>query len=92
MMEARDLFDDNGAGIQNHTIIGATLTDDRLVLQLDGGYPDGRYALEIKCGYDSRIDPQLEPVLLIGYDEPAGAGADPYGRPDPKTHPEAWTE
>jgi hypothetical protein len=25
-------------------------------------------------------------------DEPAGAGADPFGRPDPRTHPEYWTE
>ena len=25
-------------------------------------------------------------------DEPYGAGADPYGRPDPLTHPEYWTE
>jgi hypothetical protein len=26
------------------------------------------------------------------YDEPPGAGADPWGRPDPRTHPEYWTE
>lgn len=26
------------------------------------------------------------------YDEPPGAGADPFGRPDPRTHPEYWTE
>ncbi len=26
------------------------------------------------------------------YGEPLGAGADPYGRPDPQTHPEYWTE
>lgn len=25
-------------------------------------------------------------------DEPPGAGADPFGRPDPQTHPEYWTE
>jgi hypothetical protein len=25
-------------------------------------------------------------------DEPHGAGADPFGRPDPQTHPEFWTE
>jgi hypothetical protein len=25
-------------------------------------------------------------------DEPPGAGADPFGRPDPRTHPEYWTE
>ena len=25
-------------------------------------------------------------------DEPRGAGADPAGRPDPRTHPEYWTE
>jgi uncharacterized protein RhaS with RHS repeats len=25
-------------------------------------------------------------------DEPPGAGADPYGRPDPLTHPEFWVE
>ncbi len=24
--------------------------------------------------------------------EPPGAGADPYGRPDPLKHPEAWME
>lgn len=24
--------------------------------------------------------------------EPPGAGRDPYGRPDPRTHPEYWTE
>jgi hypothetical protein len=25
-------------------------------------------------------------------EEPIGSGADPYGRPDPRTHPEYWTE
>lgn len=25
-------------------------------------------------------------------DEPPRAGQDPYGRPDPLTHPEYWTE
>jgi hypothetical protein len=25
-------------------------------------------------------------------DEPHGAGADPFGRPDPQTQPEFWTE
>jgi hypothetical protein len=25
-------------------------------------------------------------------DEPSGAGADPFGRPDPRTHPEFWCE
>ena len=25
-------------------------------------------------------------------DEPPGAGRDPAGRPDPKTHPEFWSE
>lgn len=24
--------------------------------------------------------------------EPHGSGADPFGRPDPRTHPEYWTE
>lgn len=26
------------------------------------------------------------------YAEPPGAGKDPYGRPDPQTHPEYWCE
>jgi hypothetical protein len=26
------------------------------------------------------------------YGEPRGAGADPAGRPDPRTHPEYWRE
>ena len=26
------------------------------------------------------------------YEEPPGAGADPYGRPSPATHPEYWCE
>lgn len=30
--------------------------------------------------------------LVVDYDEPPGAGADPYGRPDPRTNPEYWTE
>lgn len=25
-------------------------------------------------------------------DEPVGAGRDPYGRPDPQTNPDFWTE
>lgn len=25
-------------------------------------------------------------------DEPPRAGSDPFGRPDPRTHPEYWTE
>lgn len=29
---------------------------------------------------------------VIVSDEPPGAGADPFGRPDPRTHPEFWTE
>lgn len=36
-----------------------------------------------------------EIVLAIEHDphaEPPGAGADPYGRPDPRLHPEFWTE
>jgi hypothetical protein len=37
--------------------------------------------------------PQAECHLCYGPDdEPPGAGADPYGRPDPLTHPEYWTE
>jgi hypothetical protein len=30
--------------------------------------------------------------LDVEGDEPAGAGKDPFGRPDPKTHPEYWRE
>ena len=33
-----------------------------------------------------------EVVLMSSDDEPAGFGADLYGRPDPRTHPEYWTE
>lgn len=36
-----------------------------------------------------------EVVLAIThdpYDEPPGAGADPYGRPPASSHPEFWTE
>lgn len=28
----------------------------------------------------------------VSDDEPPGSGADPYGRPDPRTHPDYWTE
>ena len=33
-----------------------------------------------------QLGPDVDP------DEPYGAGADPYGRPDPLTHPEYWAE
>lgn len=75
-------------------ITSATLSDDgcSLTLQLSAGYPTGRFAVQIGVGmrYELPIDPT--PVLKIDDDEPAGAGADPYGRPDPQEHPEAWTE
>lgn len=29
---------------------------------------------------------------VADFDEPPGAGADPFGRPDPSTHPEFWRE
>lgn len=35
---------------------------------------------------------RLQPDVNADEDEPSGAGADPYGRPDPHTHPEFWTE
>jgi hypothetical protein len=37
---------------------------------------------------DLRYDAHVE----FSGEEPRGAGDDPYGRPDPKTHPEYWTE
>jgi hypothetical protein len=37
-------------------------------------------------------DLRLEFAREQGWEEPAGAGADPYGRPSPQTHPEFWTE
>lgn len=44
-------------------------------------------ALRIKEPNDLSDEEYLE-----RYGEPRGAGADPAGRPDPRTHPEFWTE
>lgn len=43
------------------------------------------------CGewlYPDGFDDEI--VVYVG--EPRGAGDDPWGRPDPRTNPEAWTE
>jgi hypothetical protein len=37
-------------------------------------------------------DVERDVLRALGLEEPRGAGADPYGRPSPQTHPEAWTE
>lgn len=36
--------------------------------------------------------PECGSLDVVVSDEPPGAGADPFGRPDPLTHPEFWTE
>lgn len=44
------------------------------------------------CG--TTVDDEEPFCHHCGYpdDEPHGAGADPYGRPDPLEHPEYWME
>lgn len=43
---------------------------------------------------DALRDPEVvyDAKVEFSGEEPRGFGADPYGRPDPMTHPEAWTE
>lgn len=57
-----------------------------LNLYVETGYPDGEVALQFYIGKGN------ERVLEVTEDEPRGAGADPYGRPDPGKSPEYWTE
>lgn len=89
---ARALFEDNAALLQDAKIMGGSLDDDRLVLQIDAGFPDGRFALEVTAKPVTVARREPEARLEIDFDEPAGAGTDPYGRPDPRTHPEYWRE
>ena len=57
-----------------------------LNLYVETGYPDGEVALQFTVGKGEGR------TLEVTEDEPRGAGRDPYGRPDPGKHPEAWTE
>lgn len=76
-------------------LLGASLAEDRrsLTLQFSSDV-FGRFAVQIS-GESAPPDGSVvaqRAWLKFDYDEPEGAGADPYGRPDPMTHPEAWTE
>jgi hypothetical protein len=48
------------------------------------GEADARFGVCPECGAGAPDFRQS--------DEPHGAGADPFGRPDPQTHPEFWRE
>jgi hypothetical protein len=60
------------------------------------GGPGGEeiFGKEVGDGLDGTMSDEdmLAHTGMAVYDEPPGAGADPYGRPDPRTHPEYWTE
>jgi hypothetical protein len=49
----------------------------------ESGVTDAKLVQCPECGSRSELHQS---------DEPHGAGADPFGRPDPQTHPEFWTE
>lgn len=49
-------------------------------------------ALYRATGEDADDGPLAAALRKLLDDEPPGAGADPFGRPDPQTHPEFWTE
>jgi hypothetical protein len=42
--------------------------------------------------YPREDDDLTQEEYIAKYGGPRGAGADPAGRPDPRTHPEYWTE
>lgn len=73
---------------QHSTITDAALDDRDILIVTTWGNAE-----PLRCP-DCRED--LYPwhgesdVVYVG--EPRGAGADPFDRPDPRTHPEAWTE
>jgi hypothetical protein len=83
--KAADLFDDNGAALEGAEIMRASLSDSSVTLVFQ--HNRSRPAFAIQIWQDS-----ITGKMRVEYDEPPGAGADPYDRPDPMKHPEAWTE
>lgn len=65
---------------------GLDIAGDALVSASEWDSPDHPTRLEVD---DDDLSDEL---FYAKYGEPRGAGADPYGRPDPQTHPEYWTE
>lgn len=88
--DPRELVDQ----LEGAEIVSADLSEDGnvLILQLSGDYPIGRFAVQISAVDRSNHEIDRAPMLKIDDAEPAGFGADPYGRPDPIKHPKAWTE
>lgn len=91
---AAELFDDAGL-LENAVVTSAKIHNkgsggQYLMMSFsDDAY--GQFALTIHP--DTRYgNSGVYARLVVDYDEPPGAGADPYGRPDPMTNPEAWTE
>jgi hypothetical protein len=82
-----------GDGCQHPTITDEMLVENEaLIAKTWGDQPS------LKCpDCDEYLYPHGDPAdgpddsrIYVG--EPYGAGADPWGRPDPITHPESWTE
>lgn len=88
--DPRELFEDGGVALENARIIGASFTGRSLTLHLSDEYA-GRFSIEASVEVKSG-ERLIETGIKLTYDEPLGAGADPYGRPNPQTHPEFWTE
>jgi hypothetical protein len=69
---------------------------DEFYSTFPGQQPDkipGQLALACTCTCaDCRGDEPRHCGYQVCTIEPLGSGADPYGRPDPQTHPEFWTE
>ena len=77
-------------------IMGSELTPHQVAMKYKDLPGEGDYAhirLLAKAYLEIEDDDELtSEEYLEKYGEPRGAGADPFGRPDPRTHPEYWTE
>lgn len=71
-----------------------TITDQQLADREDKIAATWGDADHLKCPdcdeYLYPYDDTDNVTVYVG--EPFGAGADPFGRPSPRTHPEYWTE
>jgi hypothetical protein len=86
---ARDLFEE-GNELENTRIIAAKIEHgNHLRLDLVDD-THGTFCVDIRVDQDEASTQFAS--FTVDYDEPLGAGADPYGRPDPQQHPEAWSE
>lgn len=88
--DPRELFEDGGVALENAQIVAASLTGRTLTLHLDDEYA-GRFSIQATTKVTEK-EGQLIVGMDLTYDEPLGAGADPYGRPNPQTNPDYWTE